>query len=87
MIEVGIRELKQGASQILRRVWEKKETITVTRRGRAVARIVPVEDAESKRAEALAVLAEMDELAREIGAHWPKGVSAVEAVREQRREL
>lgn len=87
MIEVGIRELKQRTSHILRQVREKKETITVTHRGRAVARIVPVEDAESKRAEALAVWAEMDELAREIGAHWPEGVSAVEAVREQRREL
>ena len=87
MVEVGIRELKQRASHILRQVREKKETITITYRGRPVARLVPVEDAESKRAEALAVLAEADELARKIGAAWPKGVSAVEAVREQRREL
>jgi prevent-host-death family protein len=87
MVEVGIRELKQRASYILRQVWEKKETIIITHRGRPVAKLVPVEDLESKRAEALAVWAEMDELAREIGAHWPKGVSAVEAVREQRREL
>jgi prevent-host-death family protein len=87
MMEVGIRELKQRASYILRQVREKKETIIITHRGRPVARLVPVEDLESKRAEALAVWAEMDELAREIGAHWPEGVSAVEAVREQRREL
>jgi prevent-host-death family protein len=87
MMEVGIRELKQRASYILRQVREKKETIIITHRGRPVARLVPVEDAESTRAEGLAVLAQIDELAREIGAHWPKGVSAVEAVREQRREL
>jgi len=87
MVEVGIRELKQRASHILRQVREKKETITITYRGRPVARLVPVEDMESKRAEALAVWAKMDDLAREIGAHWPEGVSAVEAVREQRREL
>ena len=51
------------------------------------AKLAPVEDADSQRAEALRVWAEMDELAQEIGAHWPKGVSAVEAVEEQRREL
>ncbi len=33
------------------------------------------------------VLAEMDELAKETSKHWPPGVSAEEAVREQRREL
>ena len=87
MGEIGIRELKQRANEILRRVREQKETFTVTYRGRPVARLVPVEDMESKRAEALAVLAEADELARKIGALWLKDVSAVEAVREQRREL
>ena len=87
MVEVGVRELKRRASHILRQVREKKETFIITYRGRPVARLVPAEDMESKKAEALAVLAEIDELAREIGAHWPEGVSAVEAVREQRREL
>jgi hypothetical protein len=33
------------------------------------------------------VWAEMDELAAEISKKWPKGVSAVDAVREQRRNL
>ena len=33
------------------------------------------------------IWAEMDELASEISKKWPKGVSAVEAVREQRRNL
>ena len=87
MTEVGIRGLKQRASYILRQVREKKETIIITHWGRPVARLVPVEDAESKRAETLAVLTEADELARKIGTVWPEGVSAVEAVREQRREL
>jgi prevent-host-death family protein len=84
---VGIRELKQQASEILRRVREKKEIITITYRGKAVAKLVPVESLEDKRAEAAAVWAEMEELAREIGRHWPPDVSAAEAVSEQRREL
>ena len=87
MTEVGIRDLKQHASEILRKVREKKEIVTITYRGKAVARLVPVESLEDKRAEAMAVLAEMKELAQEIGKEWPPGVSAAEAVKEQRREL
>ena len=87
MAEVGIRELKRQASEILRRVRENKEVVTITYRGKPVARLVPVESMEDKRAEAMAVLAEMDELAREIGRHLPPGASGVEAVSEQRREL
>jgi prevent-host-death family protein len=87
MEAVGIRELKQHTSDILRRVREGKETISITYRGKVVAQIVPVEDKEAMRAKALKVWAEIDELAKEITAHWPAGVSAVEAVKEQRREL
>ena len=87
MLEVGVRELKQRTSDILRRVREEHETVTVTRRGKAVARIVPVEDWEAERAKAEAVWAKMRELSKEISAHWPAGVTAVDAVREQRREL
>ncbi|PZC48260.1 MAG: Antitoxin component of toxin-antitoxin stability system, DNA-binding transcriptional repressor [Chloroflexi bacterium] len=87
MPEVGVRELKAHTSEILRRLRETKETVTVTYRGRAIARLVPVEDLESRKAEARAVLAEIEELAQELDGLWPPGVSAVEAVREQRREL
>ena len=37
--------------------------------------------------ERMAFWQRMDALASEIGRVWPKGVSAVDAVREQRREL
>ena len=41
MIKTGIRELRQNASVLIRRVIEG-ETIEVTQRGRPVARIVPL---------------------------------------------
>lgn len=41
MIRAGIRELRQNASSLIRRVIEG-ETIEVTERGRPVARIVPL---------------------------------------------
>ena len=41
-MRVGIRELKQNASSVIRRV-ANGETVEVTDRGRPVARIVPIQ--------------------------------------------
>ena len=38
--EVGVRELKNGTSRFIERV-EAGEVLTVTRRGKAVARLIP----------------------------------------------
>ena len=87
MAEVGVRELKQRASEILRRVREVKETFSVTYRGKVVARIVPVEDSSEDQARGLATWSAMDQLAEEIAVLWTAGASAAETVKEQRREL
>lgn len=39
--QVGVREFKNGASRFIERV-EAGEILTLTKRGRAVARVVPV---------------------------------------------
>lgn len=39
--QVGVREFKNGASRFIDRV-EAGEVLTVTKRGRAVARVIPV---------------------------------------------
>ncbi len=44
MDKIGIRELRQNASAVLRRV-AAGEVVEVTDRGRAVARIVPMHEA------------------------------------------
>jgi prevent-host-death family protein len=41
MTQVGVRELRQNASKVLRRV-AAGEVVEVTQRGRPVARIVPI---------------------------------------------
>jgi prevent-host-death family protein len=41
MISVGVRELRQRASELLRRV-QRGETIEITDRGRPVARLAPL---------------------------------------------
>jgi len=84
---VGIRELKQRTSEIVRRVREDGKGIDITCRGQVVARIVPPESPEATRERSRRAWDRLDELAKQVSAAWPEGVSAVEAVREQRREL
>lgn len=51
-----------------------------------VERLLPPDDREPP-ISAGQWLAEMEDLARDIGSLWPEGVSAVEAIQEQRRDL
>lgn len=83
MDRIGIRELKERTSEILRRVREDGEQFEVTYHGEPVAQIVPTQrkvDAES--------LAEYwrqwDAIGAELGRMWPEGVTAVDALREDR---
>jgi prevent-host-death family protein len=83
---VGVRELKANPSKYLRMVREDNQEIEITVRGEVVARLVPVErrvDAD----ELSDFWRRHQQLAEEISQYWPEGVSAVEAVNEQRREL
>jgi prevent-host-death family protein len=86
MRSIGVRELKAHTSQILRLVQDQGEEITVTHRGRVIARLIPAEVPQTTYDDA-AVWANLDQLAAEIGAHWPAGVTAAESVAEGRREL
>jgi len=86
MKTVGIRELKSKATSILRSVQESGETVSVTIRGQEVARIVPARR-HGTADELEAFQRRMDELRDRIAPLWPEGISAVDAVREQRRDL
>lgn len=86
MSTIGVRQLKQRTSEILRHVRERGEEIDVTHHGRIVARLVPVPPPRRRRRPS-AAWSTIDRVAREIGAHWPRGWSAARAVREGRREL
>lgn len=82
MIKVGIRELKQRTSELIRQVREKSDEILVTYHGEVVARIIPVAPSAEETGSAWEAL---DHLAAEIGPRWPKDVSAADAVSEGRR--
>ena len=87
MTSIGVRQLKEQASQILRQVREEGASYEVTYHGRVVARLVPVNQPDVTAEETAAVWTDLDLLAAEIGKMWPDDVSAVEAVSEGRREL
>ena len=82
MLSVGIRELKQQTSELIRMVREQGDEIQVTYHGQVVALLIPVKKT-TLRSEAKAWTS-LDTLAAEIGAHWPKGISAAQAVAEGR---
>jgi prevent-host-death family protein len=84
MTEIGVRELKQNTSEIIRRVREKKEAFNVTYRGRVVAWLVPIETPDEPE-DWRAVWADMEETAARIGKSWRSERSAAEAVSDQRR--
>jgi len=84
MVTVGIRELKQKTSDLVRLVRETGDQVQVTYHGKVVALLVPAASALGAESEKHA-WDELDNLAAEIGARWPKDVSAAQAVSEGRR--
>ena len=87
---VGVRELKNQATRIVRAVREEGAQYVVTVDGvpAAVLRPFTPEDAESlRKAELDEYFARFEALAKEIGAAWKSPLTAAEAVEEQRRQL
>jgi prevent-host-death family protein len=84
---IGIRELKEQTSQILRRVREEGVEYQVTYHGKVIARLIPVSTSQPDATEVDEIWTDLDRLAAEIGEHWPEGVSAEDAVKEVRRNL
>jgi prevent-host-death family protein len=82
MVTVGVRELKQQTSELIRRVRESGDEIRVTYHGKVVAHILPVAPSDEETGR---LWDDLDRLAEEIGKRWPKGVSAAQAVSEGRR--
>jgi prevent-host-death family protein len=83
MVTVGVRELKQQASKLIRLVRETGSEVQVTHRGKVVALLIPVAPLKGQEGEKYS-WANLDLLAAEIGARWPEGVTAAQAVAESR---
>jgi prevent-host-death family protein len=84
MEQVGVKELKAHASEILRRV-EEGEEVEISRRGKVVARLVPTvqtsAEERAKRAEDLIALV------KKIEKRVPPGTAPVDVTQDLRRDL
>ena len=74
MNEIGIRELKARASELVRNVAEDKAVYTITRRGRPVGVLAPVDYVDAKGREAgreawERLLAKGDRMAKQTEQH------------------
>lgn len=88
MPEVGIRELKAKASQILDNVRERGARYVITRRGRPVGLLVPIERVvppASGSPPSTEVWQELERLGEEMGRRWSSDESSQEIVSELRR--
>ena len=94
MSRVGVRELRNQATEIIRAVREDRAEYVITYHGRPVAVLMPLEEGwlegetrEAVRAasSALQARAEMEALREEIARSWKSEQTAVEQISEQRR--
>lgn len=78
MITVNVRELKQKARQLIRRICELGEEIQITDRGEVVALLVPAKRADD-------AWIKLDKLAEEIGAYTKMSESGSDLASDWRR--
>ncbi len=84
---IRVRELREHTTKIVQQVRLNGVAVDITDRGNVIARLIPVRERENTSEETSATWTDLDRLAAEIGARWPAGQSAVDVVREGRREL
>ena len=89
MGEIGVRELKARASEIVRAVRDARARYLVTYRGRPVGVLMPLAEAEREPVSATDrpgdAWTELVALGQEIGRGWQADTSGVEMLSEMRR--
>lgn len=86
MEEIGVRELKTHASEIVRRVREERAEYTVTYRGKPVGVLIPfVESTSASLPSELDPWEELEQIGEEIGREWQLDISSVELISQMRR--
>ena len=86
MEEIGVRELKTHASEILRKVREERARYVVTYRGEPIGVLAPLdEDGKPPKDTRPDPWEELERLGEEIGRGWTSEKSSVEIISEMRR--
>jgi prevent-host-death family protein len=84
MSDIGVRELKIHASEIVRQVKEKGAHYVVTHRGRPVAMIIPVEEAHPLASAGPSAWDELVSLGQQISLGWQSPHSSTDILSEMR---
>jgi len=84
MEEIGIRELKTRASEVVRAVKEERARYVITQRGKPAALIIPLDAAPPEKS-ADEVWERLMKIREELGKGWQSEKSAVEILSEMRR--
>jgi prevent-host-death family protein len=87
-LTIGVRELKNHTSRLVRAVREEMAEYVITVRGEPVAVLRPFSEKDAQRLRRDEVnegLVEMKTLAKQVAAAWTSPQSGVELVEEQRR--
>jgi prevent-host-death family protein len=85
MSDIGVRELKIHASEIVRKVKENGVRYIVTHRGRPVAAIIPVEEVQAKLMNEVSAWDELLELGQQISQGWKSAQSSTEILSDIRK--
>lgn len=81
--EIGIRELKTRASEVVRAVKETRARYVITQRGKPAALIIPL-DAEPPKEKGDQVWEQLEKMGEELAKNWQGEKSAVEILSEMR---
>ncbi len=84
MEEIGIRELKAHASEVVRAVKERRARYIITQHGRPAAVLLPL-DALPSQPDPEEVWARLEALGQELARNWQSDKGVVEILSEMRR--
>lgn len=83
MPEIGVRELKARASEIIRKVRDRRARYVITYRGRPVGVLLPLDETEFEAA--VDPWEELTRLGQEIGHGWEPGQTGADILSDMRR--
>jgi prevent-host-death family protein len=90
MPDVGVRELKARASEIIRNVRDRRTRYVITHRGRPVGLLIPLDETRAASLppageSAATAWDELTRLGEEIGRGWRSPLTSAELLSEMRR--
>ena len=85
LTEIGVRELKTRASEIVRNVRDTRARYVITLRGRPIGLLLPLGESKADAEDSRDVVDQLRRLGQEIAKGWPADVDSGAVLSEMRR--